>query len=76
MGYSVKKINGQSPSESVCASLQSSLLNRIDKYSQKKDLTRTQVISKAVRRFLAAELGDDPDFWDAFYDRYEEDGKL
>lgn len=72
----MKKINGQSPSETVSISLQSSLLNRLDHHSYKKQLTRSQVIQFALQRFLAAEMGTDPDYWDAVYDKYEDDGKL
>ena len=72
----MKKINGQSPSETVSISLQSSLLNRLDRYSYKKQLNRSQVIQFAIQRYLAAEMVTDPDFWDAVYDKYEEDGKL
>lgn len=65
-----------SPSENVSISIQGSVLNRLDKYCQQRDLTRSQVVSRAVKMLLASEMAKDPCFWDAVYDRFGADGKL
>lgn len=71
----MKKVNG-SPTENTSIAFRESLLKRLDLYCAKKDLNRSQVVSKAVRRYLAAELADDPEFWDEYYDKWDQDGKL
>jgi|GEM_PF-2526708 len=72
----MKKRNGNSPTENVSTALRESLLKRLDTYCSVKDLNRSQVISRAVKRFLAAEMAEDPVFWDEIYDKYGEKGKL
>jgi predicted transcriptional regulator len=69
------KCNGAIASDNISITIQSSLLARLDRYAVRKDLNRSQIIGRAVRRFLAAELADDPAFWE-LYDKCEEDGKL
>lgn len=68
--------NGSAPTENISISIPEPLLVRVDKYGLRQDLTRSQIISRAIRRFLAAELADDPAFWTTLYDQYEEEGKI
>jgi len=65
-----------SPTENVSITLSTSLLCRLDKYGLRKELTRSQIISKALKRFLGAELADNPAFWDELYDKYEEESEI
>lgn len=69
------KKNGDSK-EPVSVSMSISVAARLSRYCFKKDLPVSTVVCRAVKRFLAAEMADDSDFWDAVYDKYEEDGKL
>lgn len=62
--------------ETVSVSLQPALIKRLERFCFKHDLQKSQVVAKALRRFLAGELADDPEFWDEIYDKYEEKGKL
>ena len=62
--------------ENVSVSMQPALVKRLEKYCFKHDLQKSQVISKAVRRFLAGQMADDPSFWEEVYDKYDETGKL
>lgn len=63
-------------SEPVSVSIQSSLVKRLEKYCFKHDLQKSQVVAKALKRFLAGQMADDPGFWDEVYDKYEDNGKL
>jgi len=53
--------------ETASFSMQITLLDQLDKFCIKHDLQKSQVINKALRRFLAAEMGDNPDFWETLY---------
>ncbi len=68
--------NGNPATESVSISMQTALIKRLEKYCFKHDLQKSQVISKAVKRFLAGQMADDPDFWEQLYDRQDDGGKL
>jgi len=69
------KRNGDSK-ESMSVSINTNLIPRLSRYCFKKDLNVSQVVVKAVKRFLAAEMAEDPAFWDEVYDKYEEEGKI
>jgi predicted transcriptional regulator len=71
-----KNGNGAIPYDTISVTIQTALLDRVDRYAIRKDLNRSQIIGRAIRRFLAAELADDPDFWQALYDAYDETGKI
>lgn len=58
--------------ENISVSIQSALLDRLDKYCARHELQKSQVISKSLKKFLAAELADDPAFWETVYDNAEE----
>lgn len=64
--------NGQ-PKEQASISFPITVLACLDEYCFKTDLDRSYVVSRAVKRFLAAEEGEsDPSFWDTRYDKTEE----
>ena len=65
-----------SPNDALTVNLKQSLLDRLERHCTKSELTKSQVISIALKRFLASELAADPSFWDALYDKYDENGKL
>lgn len=56
------------PTETASFSLQITLLDNLEKYCTAHDLQKSQVVAKALRRFLAAEMGDSSDFWEELYD--------
>jgi metal-responsive CopG/Arc/MetJ family transcriptional regulator len=58
--------------ENISVSIQAALLDRLDKYCALHELQKSQVISKSLKKFLAAELADDPLFWEQVYDNAEE----
>jgi metal-responsive CopG/Arc/MetJ family transcriptional regulator len=63
------------PTEPVSISIQISLLDRVDRYCNRRDLNRSQVFQRAMKRFLAAELAEDPSFWEQIYQNTEENSK-
>jgi metal-responsive CopG/Arc/MetJ family transcriptional regulator len=63
------------PTEPVSISIQIALLDRVDRYCNRRDLNRSQVFQRAMKRFLAAELGEDPSFWEQIYQNTEENSK-
>jgi predicted transcriptional regulator len=64
--------NGQ-VKEPVSVSLNTSVLVRLDRYCLKTDLDRSYVVNRAIKKFLACELADNPAFWDRLYDECEEE---
>ena len=64
-----------SPKEPVSISIQIALLDRVDRYCNRRDLDRSQVFQKAMKRFLAAELAEDPTFWERLYDNADDNSK-
>lgn len=63
--------NGQ-PKEQASISFPIVLLSCLDEYCSKTDLDRSYVVSRAVKRYLAAEEGEsDPSFWLQRYDKTE-----
>lgn len=62
--------------ENISVSLQPALIKRLEKYCFKKDLQKSQVVARSLRRFLASDLADNPEFWDQFYDKYDEESKF
>lgn len=70
-----RSVNG-SPSDNVTVSIKQSLLDRLDRHCAKTELSKSQVMSIALKRYLAAEMACDPVFWDVVYDKYEAEGKL
>lgn len=68
--------NGTSEKDGITVNLKSSLLSHLDRYCERRELSRSQVVSIAVKRLLASEMADDPAFWDALYRKYEEEGKF
>jgi metal-responsive CopG/Arc/MetJ family transcriptional regulator len=63
------------PTEPVSISIQIALLDRVDRYCNRRDLNRSQVFQRAMKRFLAAELGEDPSFWEQIYQNAEDNSK-
>jgi metal-responsive CopG/Arc/MetJ family transcriptional regulator len=63
------------PTEPVSVSIQIALLDRVDRYCNRRDLNRSQVFQKAMKRFLAAELAEDPSFWETLYENATENSK-
>jgi metal-responsive CopG/Arc/MetJ family transcriptional regulator len=57
--------------ESATISFQAAVLKNLDKYCMRHDLQRSQVTSRAVKKFLASEMADDPAFWETLYDKEE-----
>ena len=55
------------PTETASFSLQIALLDELEKYCIAHDLQKSQVVGKALRRFLASEMGDTSDFWEELY---------
>lgn len=55
--------------ENISISIKTSLLHRTDRFCSRHELQRSQVVAKALKRFLASELADDPAFWDHIYDK-------
>ena len=70
------KVCNGSPSEPLTVNLKESLLTFLDRYCQKTELSKSQVVSIALKSFLASEMAKDPAFWDTVYIKYEADGKL
>jgi hypothetical protein len=71
-----KNSNGAIPYDTISTTIQTALLDRLDRYAIRKDLTRSQIINRAVKRFLAAELCEDPAFWEVSYDEFDKSGKI
>ena len=63
------------PTEPVSISIQIALLDRVDRYCNRRDLNRSQVFQRAMKRFLAAELAEDPLFWEGLYENAELNSK-
>lgn len=63
------------PTEPVSISIQNALLDRVDRYCNRRDLNRSQVFQRAMKRFLAAELAEDPSFWEQIYQNAEDNSK-
>lgn len=63
------------PTEPVSISIQIALLDRVDRYCNRRDLNRSQVFQRAMKRFLAAELAEDPSFWEALYENATDNSK-
>lgn len=59
------------PSENISVTIKIPILHRLDKFCLRHDLHRSQVIEKAVKRLLAVELADNPEFWQKVYDNEE-----
>lgn len=64
------KTNGAKEPASISFSIP--VLSRLDKYCYRTDLDRSYVVNRAVKKFLASEMADDPDFWELVYDQCEE----
>lgn len=47
------------------------VLARLDEFCFKTDLDRSYVVNRAVKKFLASEMADDPAFWEKVYDMCE-----
>jgi metal-responsive CopG/Arc/MetJ family transcriptional regulator len=58
--------------ENISVSIQSALLSHLDKYCARHDLSRSQVICRATKAFLASKLAEDPAFWERVYQDEEE----
>jgi predicted transcriptional regulator len=65
-----------SQSDALTVNLKTPLLGRLERFAEEKELTKSQVVSMALKSFLAAEMAKTPAFWDAVYDRFDENGKL
>jgi hypothetical protein len=62
--------------DSLTVNLNQNLLERLSRHCFRTELTKSQVVSMALKRFLAAELAMDPAFWDTLYDKVDNEGKL
>jgi len=57
--------------ENISISIQSALLSHLDKFCARHDLSRSQVLCRATKAYLAAELAKDPSFWETLYQEEE-----
>lgn len=62
--------------EPATINFQTEVLKHLDKYCVIKDLNRSHVVQKAVKRFLAAEIAEHPAFWIKFYNDADESQNL
>ncbi len=67
----MKNGNGTVPKDNLSVSLHVPVIEKLNKYCLRHDLSNSHVVGKALRRFLAAEMADDPQFWQ-LYDEMEE----
>jgi len=61
--------------ENVSINMNTDLIELLDAYCQRKDLHRSQVISRAVRMFIAVDASRDCDFISLLYQRHEGNSK-
>jgi len=71
----MSKPSGVTPSEALTVNLNQYLLERLSRHCFHTELTKSQVVSIALKRFLAAEMATNPAFWE-HYDTFIEKGKL
>ena len=67
---------GDEPKENVSVTMPISMVEILDHYCRRNDLTRSQVMTRAARHFLAVSMAKDPAFWEREYHRLQAEGKI
>ncbi len=64
------------PKENVSITIPISMVEILDHYCRRNDLTRSQATTRALRQYLAASLAKDNAFWEREYTRLQAEGKI
>lgn len=64
------------PTENVSWCAPMNLLAIVDHHCCSRDLNRSQVITRAIRSYLATQLAKDKSFWEREYTRLQDEGKI
>lgn len=59
--------NGKSSTETISISVPSDLIPLLDKVCHMEDRSRSSLVTRAIRKHLAAKLCDDPEIMAALY---------
>lgn len=68
--------NGKEPKENISATIPITLLQIADYYGRENDLDRSQIITRALRLYLGTKRAKETSFWNAEYQRLQDEGKI
>ena len=67
---------GKEPTENVSITMPITMLEILDHFCGRNDLTRSQATTRALRQYLGASMAKDPAFWEREYHRLQDEGKI
>ena len=62
--------------ENISVSIPEKLLSILDMYVRELDLDRSQIVTRAVRLYLATKIAKSNPFWEKVYQEFAETGKI
>jgi metal-responsive CopG/Arc/MetJ family transcriptional regulator len=64
------------PTENISVTIPAQLLAVLDAFCTENDLSRSQMVNRAIRLYLGTKIAKTNEFWAEVYTRMEREGKV